>query len=230
MLNKNSYYVYAYIRSKDSKTAKAGTPYYIGKGFSDRLFKKHGKMPVPKNKNFIIILESNLTEIGALAIERRLIKWYGRKDLKSGILLNKTDGGDGLSNPSIEVRQKISKGQTNKIISEIEKTNISRRMIGNTYGLGKNLGNKNASGKRQECHIIKSAEAHKKIYKLISPDGKEYYILGLKEFCKKFNLNYSCMLNVSRGILNFHKNWICVKVGKRKEFPDLSLTNLYEIN
>lgn len=25
------YYVYAYVRSKDSKTAKAGTPYYIGK-------------------------------------------------------------------------------------------------------------------------------------------------------------------------------------------------------
>jgi hypothetical protein len=26
------YYVYAYLRSKDSPTAIAGTPYYIGKG------------------------------------------------------------------------------------------------------------------------------------------------------------------------------------------------------
>ena len=27
-----SYYIYAYIRNKNSKTATAGTPYYIGKG------------------------------------------------------------------------------------------------------------------------------------------------------------------------------------------------------
>jgi hypothetical protein len=26
------FYIYAYIRSKDSITAEAGTPYYIGKG------------------------------------------------------------------------------------------------------------------------------------------------------------------------------------------------------
>jgi hypothetical protein len=28
----DKFYVYDYIRSKDSKTAKAGTPYFIGKG------------------------------------------------------------------------------------------------------------------------------------------------------------------------------------------------------
>lgn len=31
MTSTNIYYVYAYIRSKDSETARAGTPYYIGK-------------------------------------------------------------------------------------------------------------------------------------------------------------------------------------------------------
>lgn len=88
------FYVYAYIRNKNSNTAFAGTPYYIGKGTGKRPWERHNKIPIP-NDSHIVIVEQNLTLVGALALERRLIKWYGRKDLKTGILLNKTDGGDG---------------------------------------------------------------------------------------------------------------------------------------
>lgn len=89
------YYIYAYIRSEDSATAKAGTPYYIGKGHGKRAFLYHENIKRPNNKKYIIILENNLTELGALALERRLISWWGRVDIGTGILRNRTDGGDG---------------------------------------------------------------------------------------------------------------------------------------
>jgi hypothetical protein len=92
------HYVYAYVRKNDSFTAPAGTPYYIGKGSYERAWKRRSndRVKVPKDISQIIILEKNLTSVGAFALERRYIKWYGRKDLNTGILINKTDGGEGV--------------------------------------------------------------------------------------------------------------------------------------
>jgi hypothetical protein len=102
----NIYYVYAYLRSKDTKTAKIGVPYYIGKGHGNRAFNKHKNIPVPIDKALIVFLEEGLSEIGALAVERRMIRWYGRKDNKTGILLNRTDGGEGVSGYSYTEKDK----------------------------------------------------------------------------------------------------------------------------
>ena len=102
------YYTYAYLREDK-------TPYYIGKGSGNRAYRRTKKCTKPpKDKSRIILLKQNLTEEEAFKHEVYMIAIFGRKDLGTGILHNRTNGGD---NPpswlgkthSIETKKKLSK-------------------------------------------------------------------------------------------------------------------------
>ena len=116
------YYVYAYLRED-------GTPYYIGKGKNNRAFDKHNNVDVPTDESRIIFCETNLTNVGACAIERRLISLWGKLYNNTGILHNISDGGEGNCSTGriSEKRQKITiLGKTYCSITEaMESLNIS---------------------------------------------------------------------------------------------------------
>jgi hypothetical protein len=142
------YYVYAYLRSD-------GTPYYIGKGKEARAFAKSTNHYPPEDKSRIVFIKENLDEYEALDLEKRMIRWYGRKDLGTGILRNLTDGGEGSSGSvrSEETKRKISEVRKNRKSSEETKRKISEA----------NKGNKNRSGhKHSEETRRKISEATKK--------------------------------------------------------------------
>lgn len=109
----SKFYVYMYLRNKASAAGAVGTPYYVGKGCGDRAYVKHSA-PAPADPVNIVFVKQNLTEQKAFELEIELIAKYGRKDLNTGILHNRTDGGDGISNPSHETRKKLAYAKRNE--------------------------------------------------------------------------------------------------------------------
>jgi len=122
------YYTYAYLREDR-------TPYYIGKGTGKRIYSKQRSIKPPKDKSRIIFLKKNLTEEEAFKHEIYMIDVFGRIDLGTGILHNKTNGGDGVSGwvPSEETKTKMSEAHKGRTPSEESRKKMSDARKGKTH-------------------------------------------------------------------------------------------------
>ena len=124
------FYVYAFYR-------KDWTIYYIGKGCGNRAWKKCGRsIHLPNDKDRIVILKKDMSEQEAFVHEIFLIKKYGRKDNGTGILRNRTDGGEGSSGykPSDETKEKMREAKLGKKASPETLENMSGE---NNHNFGK---------------------------------------------------------------------------------------------
>ena len=165
MVNPYRFYTYAYLR-------KDRTPYYIGKGNSDRIYRKRSKgVNAPKDKSRIIFLKQNLTEEDAFKHEIYMIAVFGRKDLGTGILHNRTNGSEGISGlvHSEETKKKLSeigkgrecKQETRKKLSEAGKgKTLSEEHKRKISGANKGENNPNYGKKMSEETKRKISEAN----------------------------------------------------------------------
>ena len=189
MVNPNRFYTYAYLREDR-------TPYYIGKGSRNRIYSKYrSEIKPPKDKSRIIFLKKNLTEEEAFKHEIYMIAVFGRKDLKTGILHNRTGGGDGASGAirSEEHKIKMSEFQTGKKLWN--------------DGWGNSTFSKECPGPNW---VLGASEDHRKNIGLLSKErntGKKWW----NDECGNNKLSIECPgPNWSLGLSEEHK----IKIGK----------------
>jgi hypothetical protein len=204
----NKYYTYAYLREDR-------TPYYIGKGKGHRAYvnhhrKKRNCISIPQDKSRIIFLKQNLTEEEAFKHEIYMIAVFGRKDLGTGILRNKTNGGDGSSGAkrSEEFKRKISNANKGKILTQETKDKISKAHKGRQTWLGKKLTEEH---KRNCANAKYGNEWNCKRYSITFECGKTIIITGLNKFSRENGYNSSSLSDINNGRKKRHKDIVAVK-------------------
>ena len=188
----NIYYIYFHINPLKNEI------FYVGKGKDKRAWSKSKRSNYWKNivkkYGFIVdVVEDNLTEDEAFEREIFYIRKIGRKDLKTGPLVNLTDGGE---------------GGINKILSNEHRERISKSLKGNKRAQGKKLsdehkekigqGSKNRIRDNEYRNNLSIAAKNRKVNSMSGKKHSEETKLKMSESAK--NRNKKPLTN--QGFLN----------------------------
>jgi len=236
LLEDKRFYTYIYFDPRTKKYSFGQfefehMPFYIGKGKENRYI-AHLKDAENLNKRspklvrirelkaqnllpIIVIVQNNINEKDAFALEVKLIKTIGRLDKNKGPLLNCTDGGQGQINRKFTElhKQRISETRkarkirhTPETIERIRKTRTGKKCTPEavkniTNGLFKRdpeiqkrfiysrLGKKNSEEQNKKISES-STKASSKIWKICYKDNT-LIITNLKDWCEQNNLEYN---------------------------------------
>ena len=225
------YYTYAYLR-------KDGTPYYIGKGKRYRIDEENGKSANLPPKERRIFLKQNITEEEAFKHEIYMIAVFGRKDIGTGILRNRTNGGEGnsgrvvTSETKILLSEKLKKYYSENEIKQTTKDKLSKNWLGRTHSeearkkmSDSNKGRKVSEETRKRMSDAQTGKKHteeykrkmevscaKKTYRITFNDGSIEMVKGLNRWCKDNGYSYVNVQYVKSGRYKYHKDIVNVEV------------------
>ncbi len=113
-------YVYQHIRKDTNEIfyVGIGDTANHGRAHSSKARNRHWHFITAKIPYEVVILQDEISWEEACNAEIFLIEKLGRKDLGTGLLVNMTSGGDGLHNPSEEIRDKIRKKTKRSLIEK----------------------------------------------------------------------------------------------------------------
>lgn len=209
-----------------------GKPFYVGKTKnieqrnSQHLYEVSIGNKLPKyNKlrkllkeghefsKLVSILEEGLT---CEQVDEREV-YHIKKLREDGYKLrNLTDGGEGNSNPSLELRKRWSKARIGKAISQEVRKKISLSNKGKKLSDEHKFNLKKAWTTRpsatEETRLKRSNSAKGKInikkYELTDPQGNVHVTEnGLTLFCEQHGLSHPNVIKVANGQRPRHKGW-----------------------
>ena len=182
----NNYILYYYLREDFS------SPYYVGYGKPRRINSRHSRrngaeiLP-PRHRRYVV--KSGLSKEEAIYLEIKHIALW-KRELDGGVLLNQNLGGEGKPGG-----QK-TKGFSGRKHTEEAKQRISEKVAGKNnprYGVKLSQETKTKISQNRHPKFGKD-NPNSKTWKIISPENKEYVIIGgLKEFCKSQTISYATM-------------------------------------